>query len=181
MYLGFFFIHWSSTKLYRIWQSEPIQTECCPFCNVASTIVYKIYNKKTRHYNLFSIGGGDFTTAVICRNCVTEVELSEKEGDGLIEWYHTERAYAKAVDIYDKKPGKAIKKLKKVVKRGMKHKLDCSKYVKTLNQWEGRESVMADGQTVEKKPLFPVDDEILNKHKDDKAGDGLGGIRSKRP
>ena len=60
MYLGFFFIHWSSSETKQVLQSEPIEIDNCPFCNQASSIIYKIYNSKTKHYSAFSIGKGDF-------------------------------------------------------------------------------------------------------------------------
>ncbi len=134
MYLGFFFIHWSSDETKQVFQSEPTPIEECPFCKQSSTIIYKIYNSKTKHYSAFSIGEGDYSATFTCRNCTQEGQLGKTFESELIHEYKLILSHEKLLELYKHEPEKARNNLKKLIRKNQEVPI-IESFKETLNTW----------------------------------------------
>ena len=117
MYLGFFFVHWSSTNTSEVARYPPIPLNPCPFCKQASDAVIKIYNTKTKHYSSFSLGKGDFQATFTCRNCTTEGRLPRDIELTYINMYLIREKLNNIMARYPTKPDKAIRDLEKLIRK----------------------------------------------------------------
>ena len=135
MYLGFFFIHWSSGQVTQVFQSEPEPIEECPFCRQPSSIVYKIYNSKTRHYSSFTIGRGDFQASFTCRNCTQEGKLPKEAEKAMIANYLVREEFGMLVELHKTDQDKARKRLEKLIRKNTEKGIDLSLLEKTLASW----------------------------------------------
>ena len=135
MYLGLFFVHWSRDENNLVYKSEPIEISECPFCNQPSTVIYKIYNKKTKHYSSFSVGKGKFFATFVCRNCTSEGTLDSKAESNMIKRYQVFVRYDEINDMYKTNPKKAIKELEKLIHKNRKTDIDFTEMNTTLTKW----------------------------------------------
>lgn len=117
MYLGFFFIHWSSTSTSEVARSQPVPLSPCPFCKQPSDAIIKIYNTKTKHYSSFSLGKGDFQATFTCRNCTTEGRLNPDIERVYIDTHLAGIKYDEILTCYQTKPDKAIRDLEKLMRK----------------------------------------------------------------
>ena len=115
MYLGFFFIHWSSTKSGVVYTSEPQPIDICPFCNTNSSVIVKIHNIRTKHWSWLELGDGDYEATFTCRNCTNEGGFENKEEQRIIKKFKYNIEFYKIVELHKKKPEKASIKLQKLI------------------------------------------------------------------
>ena len=114
--LGFIFTYWSSSKTDVVAQSPPVPL-VCPFCGQHSDAVIKIYNHKTKHYSVLTVGKGKFYCTFVCRNCTNEGELDEDAARVYIRSYLTGLEYDKIVKTHATKPDKAVRQLENLIRR----------------------------------------------------------------
>ena len=108
------FVHWSRDEsTYR--DMEKINA-ICNRCNSEQSHTFRLYEKKTKHYSVVSVGSEKHVTA-ICHGCLTESELEKNEEKSLIRRYTNQIRNQEGFQFIDEKQyNKAIKKFKKNLK-----------------------------------------------------------------
>ena len=114
--LGFIFTYWSSSKTDVVAQSPPIPLDC-PFCGQHSDAIIKIYNHKTKHYSVLTVGKGKFYCTFVCRNCTTEGGLDKDTARTYIDSYLVGLKYDKIVQEHTAKPDKAVRQLEDLIRK----------------------------------------------------------------
>ena len=140
MYLGFFFIYWGSNKSKVVYASDPQSFGVCPFCQTDSTAIFKIYNTSTQHWGWLELGEGEYKATFTCRNCTTEGGFERRDEEQIIKKFKYNLKFRKIVEVYKKKPEKALVKLQKLLneyRRNMGSASDeiSNKMTDTLHNW----------------------------------------------
>ena len=139
MYLGFFFMHWASTDASEVARTDPVPLDC-PFCKQSTDAIIKIYNIKTKHYDSFTIGKGDFSATITCRNCTTEGKLPSPIERKYINTYRTEEKYKKIVEQYTTRPEKAMHDLEKLINKSGNIPMVNDMKI-TINKWKSIQNI----------------------------------------
>lgn len=114
--LGIFFTYWSSSQTEIVAQTPPVPLDC-PFCGQHSDAVIRIYNAKTKHYSVLTVGKGKFYCTFVCRNCTNEGQLAKKDERLYVRTHLAGLEYDKIVELHKVEPGKARHRLEKLVKK----------------------------------------------------------------
>lgn len=132
--LGFFFTYWSSRQTELVAQSPPTPINC-PFCGQQSDAVMKIYNAKTKHYSVLTVGKGKFYCTFTCRNCTNEGELDEDVSRDLVRTHFAGQEYDKIVALHDADPVKATRQLSDLLRKNSDLPAVAENIRRTLDEW----------------------------------------------
>lgn len=130
-----FFAHWSSTETGIVAATQPIPLDPCPFCKQVSDCVIKIYNTKTTHYSVLSIGKGDFYATFTCRNCTFEGDLDPVLEQRYVTTYLAGIEYQKIEELRKSKPEKAARNLERLIRKNGGLLFNEQQMRATLSAW----------------------------------------------
>ena len=108
------FVHWSNNEVtYR--HMESIQVNC-EQCGSEQKHTFRIYEQKTKHYSVLSVGSKKSVT-IICHGCLLESPLDKEYEKQMIAKFTSQIMSGEGFELYQQgKYDKAIKKFKKNLK-----------------------------------------------------------------
>jgi len=109
------FVHWSNNEVsYRDMESI---NEKCGRCDSEQKHTFRMYEKKTKHYSVLSVGS-DKSITIICHGCLLESPLDKKFEKEMVAKFSSQIMSSEGFELYQQgKYDKAIKKFRKNLKK----------------------------------------------------------------